>query len=113
MQQLLEFQGDVEATFGLTFQVDYDYFGQLRTHELKRGGTQVSPISSARGQGLSCGWQAAAQSAAGRQRRHSARGAACAALSLHCLLSSSWSDSQYHGSWHGWRRLPRPPPQLA
>ena len=42
MQQLLEFEGDVAATFSLSFDVDWDYFGELRTSELKPGGSQAS-----------------------------------------------------------------------
>ena len=42
MEQLLQYEGDVEATFQLSFEVEYDYFGQLKTHELKRGGSKAS-----------------------------------------------------------------------
>lgn len=47
MEQLLQYEGDVEATFQLSFEVEYDYFGQLRTHELKRGGSKVVLCSTA------------------------------------------------------------------
>ena len=41
LQQLLDFDGDVEATFAQSFEVQYDYFGELRTVELKPGGSGV------------------------------------------------------------------------
>ena len=41
MEQLLQYDGDVENTFGLSFEVEYDYFGQLKTHELKPNGSKV------------------------------------------------------------------------
>ncbi|KAL2629156.1 hypothetical protein R1flu_013842 [Riccia fluitans] len=41
LQQLLEYDGDVENTFCLTFQVEYDYFGETKTHELIPGGSNL------------------------------------------------------------------------
>lgn len=41
MQQILEFDGDVES-LALTFDIEYDNFGMLETHELKPGGSQIS-----------------------------------------------------------------------
>ncbi len=48
LQQLLEFQGDVEATFCRTFAVEYEFWGVMRTHELKPGGAAVG-VGRARG----------------------------------------------------------------
>ena len=41
LQALLDFEGDVEATFAQAFEVQYDYFGELRTVELKPGGSGI------------------------------------------------------------------------
>ncbi len=41
LQALLDFEGDVEATFTQAFEVQYDYFGELRTVELKPGGSGI------------------------------------------------------------------------
>eukprot|EP00250_Pteridium_aquilinum_P009615 c18799_g2_i1 orf=632-2554(-) len=38
LQQLLDFDGDVENTFSLTFQITYDYFGEMKTYDLQPGG---------------------------------------------------------------------------
>lgn len=38
LQQLLDYPGDVEADMGQSFEVEYDYFGELRHQELKPGG---------------------------------------------------------------------------
>lgn len=40
-QQLLDFDGDVENTFFLTFQVTHDYFGEMKTHDLQPGGGDI------------------------------------------------------------------------
>ena len=48
MEQLLRYEGDVEGTFQLSFEVEYDYFGQLKTHELKRGGSKASAAPARR-----------------------------------------------------------------
>ena len=42
LQSLLDFEGDVESTFLRSFDVEYDYYGELRRHELKPGGSQVA-----------------------------------------------------------------------
>ena len=42
LQQLLDFEGNVEATFARSFEVEYDYFGELRSVELKPGGAAIS-----------------------------------------------------------------------
>lgn len=34
--QMLDFEGDVEATFGVHFQVSYEVFGELKLHEVGR-----------------------------------------------------------------------------
>ncbi|KAJ7531965.1 hypothetical protein O6H91_14G067000 [Diphasiastrum complanatum] len=41
LQELLKFMGDVAETFGLTFQVTYDYFGEFRTHDLLPNGGDI------------------------------------------------------------------------
>lgn len=42
LQQLLDYRGeDVEGTFVLHFEVEYEYFGEMRTHELRPGGSKV------------------------------------------------------------------------
>ena len=46
LQQVLEYQGDVESTFVLHFEVEYDYFGELRTQELRPGGSEVDCATS-------------------------------------------------------------------
>ena len=40
MQQILDLEGDVES-LGLSFDVEYDNFGLLETHELKPGGSSI------------------------------------------------------------------------
>ena len=45
LQALLDFEGDVEATFAQSFEVQYDYFGELRTVELKPGGSGI-PVTN-------------------------------------------------------------------
>ena len=70
MQQLLDFEGDVAATFALSFSVDYDFFGELRTQELKPGGSQV-PSALAR-------WKCTSVGAA----------KCCASLAQGCCTSS-------------------------
>lgn len=45
LQKLLDFEGDVESTFAHTFEVEYDYFGELRSHPLKPGGRDI-PINN-------------------------------------------------------------------
>jgi len=45
LQKLLEFQGDVENTFFLFFQVSYDYFGELRTYDLLPNGGNI-PVTN-------------------------------------------------------------------
>ena len=37
LQQMLDFEGDVEATFGVHFQVSYEVFGELKLHEVGVG----------------------------------------------------------------------------
>jgi hypothetical protein len=41
LQQLLDFEGDVEATFARSFEVEYEYFGEVRRAELKPGGADI------------------------------------------------------------------------
>ncbi len=45
LQQLLDFEGDVEATFARNFEVEFDYFGEMRTEELKPGGADI-PVTN-------------------------------------------------------------------
>ncbi|GMH43518.1 hypothetical protein BSKO_11440 [Bryopsis sp. KO-2023] len=45
LQQLLDFEGDVESTFCQTFEVEYDYFGEMRTHEFMPGGGNI-PVTN-------------------------------------------------------------------
>lgn len=42
LQTLLDFEGDVEATFSLNFQVEYEYFDAMRTHDLVPNGGNVA-----------------------------------------------------------------------
>lgn len=45
LQQLLDFDGDVEATFARNFEVEYEFFGEMRRVELKPGGADV-PVTN-------------------------------------------------------------------
>ncbi|EFC46237.1 predicted protein [Naegleria gruberi] len=45
MQQLLEFDGDVEDVFCRTFQLETDVFGQIVTHDLKPNGGDI-PVTN-------------------------------------------------------------------
>ncbi|KAK3233412.1 hypothetical protein CYMTET_56286, partial [Cymbomonas tetramitiformis] len=42
LEQLLAYEGDVENDICRTFEVEYDYFGQRRTHPLVPGGEHVA-----------------------------------------------------------------------
>jgi len=42
LEKLLNFNGDVEEVFSLTFQVEYTFFDEKRTHLLKEGGDKIS-----------------------------------------------------------------------
>ncbi|KAL6753460.1 hypothetical protein V8C86DRAFT_3019437 [Haematococcus lacustris] len=58
LQQLLDFEGDVEATFCRTFEVEYDFFGDMRKVELLPGGS-LTPVTAANRQQyvqLYCEW---------------------------------------------------------
>ena len=46
LQQLLDFEGDVENTFLRTFEVEEEVFGELQRTELKPGGTRI-PVTAA------------------------------------------------------------------
>ncbi|KAL3150237.1 hypothetical protein ABBQ32_000095 [Trebouxia sp. C0010 RCD-2024] len=48
LQQLLEYPGDVEADLALTFSIEEDHFGELQTHELKPGGSNMPVTNSNR-----------------------------------------------------------------
>ena len=50
LQALLDFEGDVEATFVQDFDVEYDYFGEMRTVELKPGGSGIPVTDDNRGE---------------------------------------------------------------
>ena len=52
--EILSFVGDVENTFCLNFTVTRDYYGSLRTHELKEGGTHISVDNSNREEYVNC-----------------------------------------------------------
>jgi len=41
LTKLLEFDGDVENTFYLTFQIQYEYFGEKLTYNLKNDGDKI------------------------------------------------------------------------
>jgi len=41
LQELLDFEGDVEDVFCRSFQVSYDYFGEMKTVELKENGDHI------------------------------------------------------------------------
>eukprot|EP00126_Sphaerothecum_destruens_P006036 Sdes_comp19182_c0_seq1m9991 len=41
LEQLLEFEGNVEETFHQTFQIDYDNFGEMLSHVLKPNGGEI------------------------------------------------------------------------
>ncbi|KJE95518.1 ubiquitin ligase E3A isoform 1 [Capsaspora owczarzaki ATCC 30864] len=45
LQELLEYDGDVEATFCRTFQLSYDVFGATKTHDLKPNGDSI-PVTN-------------------------------------------------------------------
>ena len=47
MQQILDFEGNTES-LALTFDVEYDNFGMLETHELRPGGSSISVTNSNR-----------------------------------------------------------------
>ena len=49
LQQLLDYDGDVQADFMRTFRIDYtDVFGTVHNHNLKEGGDQVELTSENR-----------------------------------------------------------------
>lgn len=48
LQQLLDYPGDVEADLATTFSVEEENFGELLTHELKPGGSQLAVTNSNR-----------------------------------------------------------------
>ncbi len=48
LRALLEFEGDVEDTFLQTFTVSYEYFGDIKTVELKTNGANISVSSENR-----------------------------------------------------------------
>jgi ubiquitin-protein ligase E3 A len=41
LERLLEYDGDVENDFGLDFTIQEDFFGEIRTIELKEGGSEI------------------------------------------------------------------------
>lgn len=53
LQTLLDYEGaDVEDVFSLSFEVEYDYFGELRTHPLLPNGSKVTHRKPRRGHTL-------------------------------------------------------------
>ena len=54
LQQLLDFEGDAEATFARSFEVEFDYFGELRSVELKPGGAAVPVTNDNRAEFVRC-----------------------------------------------------------
>ena len=41
LQQLLDLEGDVESIVCRNFEVEYDYYGELRRQQLKKGGSSI------------------------------------------------------------------------
>lgn len=50
-QKLLAFEGEVEEVYDRTFQIEYEYFGEKRVHNLKEGGDSI-PLTSANREGI-------------------------------------------------------------
>ncbi len=48
LQQLLDYPGDVEVDLATTFSVEEDNFGELKTRELKPGGSNIAVTNSNR-----------------------------------------------------------------
>jgi hypothetical protein len=48
----LEFDGDVEETFMQNFQISYEAYGMVQTHDLKEGGADI-PLTNDNRQGTS------------------------------------------------------------
>lgn len=48
LQQLLDYPGDVETDLTTFFSVEEDNFGELQTHELKPGGSNIPVTNSNR-----------------------------------------------------------------
>ncbi|EFN57786.1 hypothetical protein CHLNCDRAFT_21324 [Chlorella variabilis] len=46
LQQLLDFEGDVEAVFCRSFTAQYEFYGEMREEELKPGGASI-PVTAA------------------------------------------------------------------
>ena len=46
LQQLLDMKGNVENLVGRNFEVEYDYYGELRQHPLIEGGSRI-PVTNA------------------------------------------------------------------
>lgn len=45
LQELLDYEGDVEEDFGLTFQTSFDDLGVVKTVPLKTGGDKI-PVTN-------------------------------------------------------------------
>ena len=45
LQQLLDLEGDVEGIVSRNFEVEYDYYGELRSVPLKAGGSSI-PVTA-------------------------------------------------------------------
>lgn len=77
LRKLLEFDGNVEETFMQNFQISYEAYGMVQTHDLKEGGADI-PLTNDNRQGT-------------RSRR----------TFLHTFLHSySWSISKGVCSFH-------------
>ncbi|ELU04155.1 hypothetical protein CAPTEDRAFT_93626 [Capitella teleta] len=48
LQELLDYEGDVEEDFGLTFQTSVTEFGEVKAHSLKQGGENIHVTNSNR-----------------------------------------------------------------
>lgn len=48
LKQVLTYDGDVEEAMDLTFAVEYEYFGAIRTYELKPGGKDIPVTKDSR-----------------------------------------------------------------
>jgi len=46
LQKLLAFEGNVEEVYEHSFQINYEFFGETRTHDLKEGGASI-PLTNA------------------------------------------------------------------
>jgi hypothetical protein len=50
LEKLLKFEGNVEETYEQSFQVSYEYFGEMRKYDLKPNGGSI-PLTNENRQG--------------------------------------------------------------